>query len=138
MLTLQMQREYSLLSASFSKRARLTVTFKLPDILGTKKEVKGLEKKVKKAKSKNTMKKRPFTYPGTHYTLPSKRKIFEGRDLLAKLLVSQRSDNTTQAGFVLTVGDGIARVYGLRDVSAGEMVEFQRAKLTGMGFKFRS
>jgi F-type H+-transporting ATPase subunit alpha len=29
-----------------------------------------------------------------------------------------------EAGHVLTVGDGIARVYGLQNVKAGEMVEF--------------
>ena len=30
----------------------------------------------------------------------------------------------SEVGTVLTVGDGIARVYGLEEVSAGEMVEF--------------
>ena len=29
-----------------------------------------------------------------------------------------------ETGIVLSVGDGIARVYGLEEVSAGEMVEF--------------
>ena len=31
---------------------------------------------------------------------------------------------TTEVGQVLSVGDGIARVYGLDNVQAGEMVEF--------------
>ena len=31
---------------------------------------------------------------------------------------------TEEIGRVLSVGDGIARVYGLEEVSAGEMVEF--------------
>lgn len=31
----------------------------------------------------------------------------------------------TETGKVLTVGDGIARVYGLRHVQAGEVVEFK-------------
>jgi len=35
-------------------------------------------------------------------------------------------------GRVLSVGDGIARVYGLWDVQAGEMVEFKKSGLVGM------
>ena len=31
----------------------------------------------------------------------------------------------TEVGQVLSVGDGIARVYGLDNVQAGEMVEFE-------------
>ena len=34
------------------------------------------------------------------------------------------SSNLEETGTVLTVGDGIARVYGLDNVQAGEMVEF--------------
>ena len=37
----------------------------------------------------------------------------------------------TEVGTVLTVGDGIARVYGLDNVKAGEMVEFP-GKIKGM------
>jgi F-type H+-transporting ATPase subunit alpha len=46
-------------------------------------------------------------------------------------------DNRLQArevGRVLEVGDGIARIYGLTGVMAGEMVEFSRAKVRGMAF----
>ena len=32
-----------------------------------------------------------------------------------------------EVGQVLSVGDGIARIYGLDKVQAGEMVEFQEA-----------
>jgi len=35
---------------------------------------------------------------------------------------------------VLEVGDGIARVYGLSGVMAGEMVEFVRTGVRGMAF----
>ena len=49
------------------------------------------------------------------------------------------SNNTTKNinslsdfGKVLSVGDGIARIYGLWDVQAGEMVEFQKTGLVGM------
>jgi len=39
----------------------------------------------------------------------------------------------SEVGTVLTVGDGIARVYGLNNVQAGEMVEFP-GKIKGMAF----
>ncbi len=33
---------------------------------------------------------------------------------------------------MLQVGDGIARIYGLRGVGAGELIEFPRSGVTGM------
>src|SRR5215470_6002731 len=39
-----------------------------------------------------------------------------------------------EVGRVLEVGDGIARVYGLSDVMAGEMVEFSRTGVRGLVF----
>jgi F-type H+-transporting ATPase subunit alpha len=39
-----------------------------------------------------------------------------------------------EVGTVLEVGDGIARVHGLGDVMAGEMIEFPQAKTTGLAF----
>src|ERR1700730_73368 len=39
-----------------------------------------------------------------------------------------------EVGRVLEVGDGIARVYGLSSVMAGEMVEFSRTGVTGLAF----
>src|SRR4051794_28631792 len=39
-----------------------------------------------------------------------------------------------EVGHVLEVGDGIARVYGLGGVMAGEMVEFPRTKVRGLAF----
>ena len=38
----------------------------------------------------------------------------------------------TEVGQVLSVGDGIARVFGLDNVQAGEMVEFTKAGVKGM------
>ena len=38
----------------------------------------------------------------------------------------------SDVGQVLSVGDGIARIYGLDDVQAGEMVEFPKAGVKGM------
>ncbi|MGH7042919.1 MAG: F0F1 ATP synthase subunit alpha [Acetobacteraceae bacterium] len=40
--------------------------------------------------------------------------------------------NIAETGQVLSVGDGIARVFGLQNVMAGEMVEFPGAGLRGM------
>src|SRR5262249_62149805 len=41
---------------------------------------------------------------------------------------------TREVGWVLEVGDGIARVYGLSGVMNGEMVEFTRTKKRGLAF----
>ena len=47
------------------------------------------------------------------------------------LFNEKNSSNTlnqlSDYGRVLSVGDGIARVYGLWDVQAGEMVEFKKS-----------
>src|SRR5262245_49191720 len=40
----------------------------------------------------------------------------------------------TEVGQVLEVGDGIARVYGLAGVAAGEMVDFTRVGVKGVAF----
>jgi F-type H+-transporting ATPase subunit alpha len=40
--------------------------------------------------------------------------------------------NVAEVGTVLTVGDGVARVYGLQSVMAGELVEFPESGLRGM------
>jgi len=40
--------------------------------------------------------------------------------------------NVAETGQVLSVGDGIARVFGLQNVMAGELVEFPNAGLKGM------
>src|SRR5947209_4069079 len=39
-----------------------------------------------------------------------------------------------EIGRVLEVGDGIARIYGLSGIMAGEMVEFSRTGVRGMAF----
>jgi len=46
--------------------------------------------------------------------------------------------NIDEIGRVLTVGDGIARVYGLNKVQAGEMVEFQPSGLKGMSLNLET
>jgi len=42
--------------------------------------------------------------------------------------------DTREVGQVLEVGDGIARIYGLSGVMAGELVEFTRTKVNGLAF----
>jgi F-type H+-transporting ATPase subunit alpha len=39
-----------------------------------------------------------------------------------------------EVGRVLEVGDGIARIYGLSGIMAGEMIEFTRTKVRGLAF----
>jgi F-type H+-transporting ATPase subunit alpha len=46
----------------------------------------------------------------------------------------QAALDAREVGKVLEVGDGIARVYGLSTVMAGEMVEFPKAKVRGVAF----
>lgn len=62
---------------------------------------------------------------------------------LSKLLEDQITQSTskkvslTETGKVLTIGDGIARIYGLRNVKAGEMVEFSSG-VKGMALNLES
>ncbi|RVT96986.1 F0F1 ATP synthase subunit alpha [Rhodovarius crocodyli] len=46
--------------------------------------------------------------------------------------------NVAEVGTVLTVGDGIARVYGLQNVMAGELVEFPGAGVKGMALNLET
>ncbi|MCI0754389.1 F0F1 ATP synthase subunit alpha [Teichococcus vastitatis] len=46
--------------------------------------------------------------------------------------------NVAEVGTVLSVGDGIARVYGLQNVMAGELVEFPSAGLKGMALNLET
>src|SRR5580700_11209673 len=60
-------------------------------------------------------------------------------DEIVSVLVNEISQyesklDTREVGRVLEVGDGIARVYGLSGVMAGEMVEFTRTKVRGLAF----
>jgi len=43
-----------------------------------------------------------------------------------------------ETGFVISIGDGIARVYGLEKVQAGEMVEFVNAGIKGMALNLEN
>ena len=46
--------------------------------------------------------------------------------------------NVAETGQVLSVGDGIARVFGLQNVMSGEMVEFPGAGLRGMALNLET
>ncbi|WP_191085994.1 F0F1 ATP synthase subunit alpha [Roseococcus microcysteis] len=46
--------------------------------------------------------------------------------------------NVAEVGTVLTVGDGIARVYGLQNVMAGELVDFPSAGIKGMALNLET
>ena len=46
--------------------------------------------------------------------------------------------NVAEVGTVLTVGDGIARVYGLQNVMSGELVEFPGAGIKGMALNLET
>merc|ERR1712159_487046 len=59
--------------------------------------------------------------------------------ILEERIKSFYSDtNIDEIGRVLTVGDGIARVYGLNEVQAGEMVEFSPSGIKGMSLNLES
>ena len=60
-------------------------------------------------------------------------------DILKKQIASFDTEaNVAETGQVLSVGDGIARVFGLQNVMAGELVEFPAAGLTGMALNLES
>src|ERR1700753_1469046 len=46
--------------------------------------------------------------------------------------------NVAETGQVLSVGDGIARVFGLQHVMAGELVDFPSAGLKGMALNLET
>ncbi|MFN4259794.1 MAG: F0F1 ATP synthase subunit alpha [Gemmataceae bacterium] len=62
-------------------------------------------------------------------------KVDEIVSVLAEEIQQYREElQVEEVGRVLEVGDGIARVYGLTGVMAGEMVEFKRTGVKGVAF----
>jgi F-type H+-transporting ATPase subunit alpha len=60
-------------------------------------------------------------------------------EILKKQIASFDSEaNVAETGQVLSVGDGIARVFGLQNVMAGELVEFPSAGLKGMALNLET
>ena len=60
-------------------------------------------------------------------------------EILKRQIASFDTDsNVAETGQVLSVGDGIARVFGLQNVMAGELVEFPSAGLNGMALNLET
>jgi F-type H+-transporting ATPase subunit alpha len=60
-------------------------------------------------------------------------------EILKKQIAAFDTESSvTETGQVLSVGDGIARVFGLQNVMAGEMVEFPGAGLRGMALNLET
>ena len=60
-------------------------------------------------------------------------------DILKKQIAEfDTEQNVAETGQVLSVGDGIARAFGLQNVMAGELVEFPSAGLSGMALNLET
>src|ERR1035441_10320970 len=60
-------------------------------------------------------------------------------DILKKQIASFDTEaNVAETGQVLSVGDGIARIFGLQNVMSGELVEFPSAGVRGMVLNLES
>jgi F-type H+-transporting ATPase subunit alpha len=60
-------------------------------------------------------------------------------EILKKQIASFDTEaNVAETGQVLSVGDGIARIFGLQNVMAGEMVEFPGAGMQGMALNLET
>ena len=60
-------------------------------------------------------------------------------DILKKQIAAfDTEQNVAETGQVLSVGDGIARVFGLQNVMAGELVEFPAAGIKGMALNLET
>jgi len=60
-------------------------------------------------------------------------------DILKQQIASfDKVETVSETGTVLSIGDGIARVYGLTNVMAGEMVEFEGTGLKGMALNLEA
>jgi len=65
---------------------------------------------------------RPISTTSTCYAAQSTPEV--SSILEQKILGVQSKQDLEETGRVLTIGDGIARVYGLKNIQAEEMVEF--------------
>ena len=60
-------------------------------------------------------------------------------EILKKQIASFDTEaNVAETGQVLSVGDGIARIFGLQNVMAGELVEFPASGMTGMALNLET
>uniref|UniRef100_A0A9J8BEV6 ATP synthase subunit alpha n=1 Tax=Cyprinus carpio carpio TaxID=630221 RepID=A0A9J8BEV6_CYPCA len=80
----------------------------------------------------------PATQTTRKHALRSRRGTAEVSSILEeKILGADTSADLEETGRVLSIGDGIARVYGLRNVQAEEMVEFSSG-LKGMSLNLEA
>ncbi|QHI95055.1 F0F1 ATP synthase subunit alpha [Aristophania vespae] len=60
-------------------------------------------------------------------------------DILKQQIASfDQPEAVSETGTVLSIGDGIARIYGLTNVMAGEMVKFESTGLSGMALNLEA
>jgi len=74
-----------------------------------------------------------------HASAPAAASAAEISSILEERIKEFYQDtNIDEIGRVLTIGDGIARVYGLNEVRAGEMVEFAASGIKGMALNLET
>merc|ERR1712010_399875 len=74
-----------------------------------------------------------------HASAPAAASAAEISSILEERIKEFYQDtNIDEIGRVLTIGDGIARVYGLNEVRAGEMVEFTASGIKGMALNLET
>ena len=73
-----------------------------------------------------TITARPISLSSTHHAAAQSTQATPevSAILEQKILGYQSKQDLEETGRVLTIGDGIARVYGLKNIQAEEMVEF--------------
>jgi len=83
-----------------------------------------LTSRVRDSYQKVNGKKEPFTLSADNY-----KKFFDER--------ASDQSNTQEVGTVISISDGVARVYGLQSIELGEMVEFA-CGLSGMALNLEA
>jgi F-type H+-transporting ATPase subunit alpha len=99
---------------------------------------KGLNKLVKPQFVAPALTSRNFSFKPT-VSLNKKLSVGEAIKVLEQRItgISQVND-LKEFGTVISIGDGIARVFGLLKVQAGEMVEFSRSGVKGMALNLET
>lgn len=81
---------------------------------------------------------RNFSFKPT-VSLKKKLSFGEGiKDLVGTVSGISQVNDLKEYGTVISIGDGIARVFGLLKIQAGEMVEFSRSGVKGMALNLET
>lgn len=106
--------------------------------------MKNLSKVVRKSKVSNfhlglqTLGAKNFSFKPTT-SLNKKLSVGEAIKVLEQRLTGiNQVNDLKEFGTVISIGDGIARVFGLMKVQAGEMVEFSRSGVKGMALNLET